>query len=233
MKKQILFVILIALFLTPFNATNMAAQQTDPAQVTTFLPLFDDSYIDIDRVLADGGMVLEIGEGAEMDQVVVESPTAFAINCPVGVTCDATHRHRPHKYTHDRIRISLSFGPEIVNSYSLTSLVENFNAMNVEIFFPEQDTENSTVFFKHFAPLTVLGEEMNLSRTDGMSLEFTAYEDQYLRGTIQGVMTKITTRTEDPNNPECVLDDIVGICYKDESTNLPFTVHFNIPVDEG
>lgn len=225
MKKQLLLVLLIAMFLTPLNPTTAAAQHTIPVQTTTFLPIFDDSYIDPESVLADGGLVLEIGEGAAFEQIVVESPSAFAIN--------PNNRNRTHTYTDDRIRISLSFNPEIVDNYSLASLVENFSAMNVEIFFPERDTENSTVFFKHFAPLEVLEEEAKLSRTDGMFMEFTAYEDQHLSGMIRGVMTAITTRTEDRNNPECVLDDIVGICYEDESTYLPFTVHFNIPVQEN
>jgi len=178
------------------------------------------------------GIILEYGEEEHVTRIIERSPGHLKIACPLGVICDENWDYRAHSYDDDNVNIYMSFGPELVNNYSLESLVESFNYFNLVIMFPDRSTEKTIVNFSSLDPLRELGSEVILMSTTGMQLDFFNFEDGRLRGEIKGIMTELTHITEDANDPNCFTGDIRGICSTNEAVNIPFVLSFNLLVNQ-
>jgi len=154
------------------------------------------------------------------------------ISCPGGVVCDASFDYRAHHYEDEHIYLYLSFNPELVNDYSFDGLVEHFSYMNFNLKLPSLSSGDTEVYFHHREPLSELGVDNYLTHTDGMLLQFHSYIDGTLTASVSGTITTITHRTEGSSEPDCITDDILGLCYEEQAVYMPFSVDFALKVKE-
>lgn len=148
------------------------------------------------------------------------------ISCPVGVICDENFTYRAYSFNNSELYFYISFNPGIIDNYSLESLRENFNYLDFRIYFPERNTANSEFYYSNRTPIWELNQP-----TDN-NLEFTidSYENGNMKGVIKGTITEITEFIQS-DSPDCITDDMMGICYKYEEANIPFTVNYNFRIE--
>jgi hypothetical protein len=130
-------------------------------------------------------------------------------------------------------RLSLHFqftGQLPTEGLTLESIRREFMSLSIGLHFPDADIdEGNRSEFVYFSPGTLaeLGQLITVRNTDGMQLDFTAYENERLSGTITGTITVLTHHIMS-DDPECITGDMVGICYEDEDVYLPFEVAFKM-----
>lgn len=154
------------------------------------------------------------------------------IACPPGSKCDDYVGERRHSYRDEDVRLLMTFDLGIINNYSLESLNKYFKAFEFILYFPEKSVEGDQVRFSPTEPLRTLGESITLTHTNGMKLVFDRFDNGRLVGSISGTIMTLTHFVLDPNDPACVLDDVRGACFRDETTEMPFTVTFDLNVQQ-
>ncbi|SHG78409.1 hypothetical protein [Ferrimonas marina] len=180
----------------------------------------------------EAGIQLTYDLNGETTEIAYATSSELIISCPEGVSCDQSFDYRAQVFEDENIYIYLSFGPEIVDSYSLQTLSEHFNYLDFRLKLPDQSTEKTDVYFSHRQPVTELNVDTYPDNSDGMLLQFNDYSDHVLSGAISGIATQLTAYTEDATDPDCKTDDMMGICYENRETYMPFSVVFTIRVQE-
>ena len=94
------------------------------------------------------------------------------------------------------------------------------------IFPRKLQTESSKFYFSNLTPIRKL-EEFS---TEGLKFTLDEYEDGRMHGIIEGTVTEITEEIKS-HSPDCFIGDILGICYKSEKANIPFTIKFNLALE--
>lgn len=146
----------------------------------------------------------------------------LAIQCPVGAVCDENFRYRAYAFEGRDLRVYLSFDPDVVRNYSLESFRENFNYLNFSILFPEKATADSKFYYNNRNPIRELG---TISE-EGLEFTMDSYENGVLKGVIAGTIHEITEAITS-NDPDCMTDDIAGLCFRSHEVNIPFSVEYS------
>ena len=190
-----------------------------------------DSLTD-EEVLDDGGYVMVYTLDGQTYELRQDSPELLEIACPAGEVCDETYDYRAHTYADGSLSLYLSFTPQLVGDYSYQSIVEHFNYADIRIPIPMLSTDNSEVYFQPLEVLRELSFNADIGRTSSFRLDLHDFGDGYLSGTWKGVITELTEHTEDVSDETCYTDDIQGECYETIPVNMPFTLHFNLKVEQ-
>lgn len=190
-----------------------------------------DSKTD-EEILASGGYVLEYVLDGQPYKVRSETSGVFEIECPRNVVCDGTYVARAHVFHDDNIRMYLSFAPDLVGNYSYSTLLEHFNYGSLVVPVPMLNSTNSEVYFQSLEVLRELGYDAGIMGTTSFRLDLHDFTNGYLSGTWQGNIIELTERTEDLTDDECYTGDIMGECYERIPVTMPFTLQFNIEVEQ-
>lgn len=190
-----------------------------------------DSKTD-EEVLANGGYVLVYQLDGQTYELHQDSAGPLAISCPAEVVCDGDYDYRAHFLNDGNLSLYFSFAPQLVGDYAYNSIVENFNYADIRIEMPALGTDNSEVYFQPLDVLRELNFNADIGRTSSFRLELHDFADGYLSGTWEGTITELTERTEDATDDSCYTDDIQGECYEAIPVNMPFSLHFNLEVEQ-
>lgn len=90
------------------------------------------------------------------------------------------------------------------------------------VFFPEKKTASSEFYFSDLRPI----RKLNMVAENRFEFTIDSYEKASLKGTLKGNITKIT-ETITSDDPNCISDDIQGICYESEEANIPFALNYD------
>jgi len=71
---------------------------------------------------------------------------------------------------------------------------------------------------------------LNKSTDNDLELTLDSYENGNLKGVLKGTITEITNRIHS-NSSDCKSGDILGVCFKKEEANMPFTINFNFCIE--
>ncbi len=138
---------------------------------------------------------------------------SFEISCPVGVVCDETSSHRAYTYEGDRAWVRLSFEPSIIGATDIEDYRAGFDGLSMRIDVPERSAGTS------WAP-----------RGSTPDVVFHSFDDGRLRFTITGVIDQLTDTVERPDDPDCITDDIAGICSESTEADIPFEIAFDLSI---
>lgn len=69
-----------------------------------------------------------------------------------------------------------------------------------------------------------------LSNDEGASIRFDDYTDKVLSGQIRGTLRERVVEVHDSKDPECLTDDMQGICYRSESMDRELMIDFRLLV---
>lgn len=145
----------------------------------------------------------------------------------IGESCSVDNDYISYIYQDDDVYFYFSYKPEILSTdYSLESIQKNFKYFNLRVYFPTKKTTNSFFYYWNFNPIYSL----NNFSSDGIKLRLTKFEDGKLHGKIEGNINKITEEIH-KNSSGCVTDDVAGVCYESETTDIDFTINFSIVLD--
>lgn len=190
-----------------------------------------DSKTD-EEVMANGGYVLLYELDGQTYELRQDSTGPLAISCPENLVCDGDFDYRAHMFSDDNLTLYISFSPRLVGDYSYNSIVENFNYADMRIQVPTLGADNSEVYFQPLDVLRELSFNADIGRTSSFRLDLHDFEDGYLSGTWAGTITELTERTEDATDDDCYTTEIQGECYEAIPVNMPFSLHFNLEVEQ-
>ena len=153
----------------------------------------------------------------------------FLVSCPSGVVCDEQFTYRAYTYDDDRVILRLSFDPQVVGNFTYDAFREHFTLLNLTIRWPERRTEKS-IF--HFAP-RYPPRALDTPTVEGFVIELFGYDadTRRLSGKITGTIDRIDEFIEDRDDPDCITDDMVGLCSKSEPANISLVVTFDLTMD--
>jgi len=76
--------------------------------------------------------------------------------------------------------------------------------------------------------LRTLGEAKSFQNMKDVKLTFSGYENGRLKGTVRGIVTRLTTETRGPGQRT---GDIMGVGHVDKDANISFVIEFDVSVD--
>ncbi len=150
---------------------------------------------------------------AEPTAVTDHEEGSFEISCPVGVVCDETYSDRAYAYESDRAWIRLSFEPSIIGATDIEDFRADFVGLSMRIDLPERSPGTS------WTP-----------RGATPDVVFHSFDDGRLRFTVTGVIDQLTDTIERPDDPDCITDDIAGICSESTEADIPFELAFDLSI---
>jgi hypothetical protein len=139
-------------------------------------------------------------------------------------------RYNDKEYTYETedIRIVLFLNRIDREQSTVMDIKNNFDYMDFRLYFPERKQSDAEVYFGMLNPIRKFGENKVFGKEYPIEFDLLSYENNQLRGYIQGRITEITSLISDRDDPACRTDDMMGICYKDEKVDIPFKIDFNI-----
>ena len=132
-------------------------------------------------------------------------------------------------YTDESVWIQFSFEERPFEaSDPLAAVNRLFKYCSLEVRFPEEATENSRIYTQLRGPLRTLDETKDFQNMKDLILTFESCEDGRLKGSIEGTITRLTTRTEGPNQRT---GDMMGFGHEDKDVEIPFIVEFDLTIE--
>ncbi|SFF59691.1 hypothetical protein SAMN04488033_101260 [Salegentibacter agarivorans] len=130
------------------------------------------------------------------------------------------------QYTDSELEFTMYFNSQIENNFSLETLRNNFEYLNFVIRFPEQKTDSTSYAYVHKLPI----RELNTPSEEGFTLSFDNYEDGAITGSLKGNISEMT-KVKQSDDPNCIMDDIMGVCTEEISVEKAVAIDFKFCLD--
>ncbi|MBT3408709.1 hypothetical protein HOC99_04740 [Candidatus Woesearchaeota archaeon] len=111
------------------------------------------------------------------------------------------------------IMTHITFNKIIENQNSLDAYNQNIKNVNLNLYFPEQKSENIRVQTSFY------------DLKD--NLRFTSFENGVLKGSLEFDIETLTLYIQDSKDDSCITGDMMGICYED----FPITGKYKLNIE--